>query len=293
VVGHASRDLVDDDPRGWRLGGSATYVSHALARLGIPVRAAIGVDPDAARSAELTILESAGVELARVALDSGPVFRNVESDAGRLQESLAAARPLTPSDVPQAWRDAPAWALVPIFGEVSGSAWSGTPDPDSLVALGWQGMLRAAASGGPTVKRTPFRDPVVARADVTVVGTDDLPSGDAEDVERLADLFPRPGQELVLTAGARGGRLFVRTEDGWTSHAYDAAATRALDPTGAGDVFLATYLATGIDPSLAGDDLAARLRFAAIVAAMSVEGPGITTTPTRDEVQTRFRGTGG
>ena len=39
VIGAASRDLVDDDPRGWRLGGGVSYSALALARLGLPVRA--------------------------------------------------------------------------------------------------------------------------------------------------------------------------------------------------------------------------------------------------------------
>ena len=54
VVGAASRDLVDDDARGWRLGGGVSYSALALARLGLPVRALIGVDgPGGERPREL------------------------------------------------------------------------------------------------------------------------------------------------------------------------------------------------------------------------------------------------
>ncbi len=35
VVGSACRDLVEDDPRGWRLGGGASYSALAFARLGL------------------------------------------------------------------------------------------------------------------------------------------------------------------------------------------------------------------------------------------------------------------
>jgi len=155
------------------------------------------------------------------------------------------------------------------------------PRPDSLVVLGWQGMLRATAAGGPTVKRAPFRDAVLERADVTVVGTDDLPSGDAEDVEGLKDVFPRPGQHLVLTAGARGGRLFVvDSSTGEMVHA-PAVPVEALDPTGAGDVFAATLFARLHET---GDPLAAA-HFAAYVAALSVEGAGISRIPQRAELE--------
>ena len=41
VVGAACRDLVDDDERGWRLGGGASYSALALARLGLRVGALV------------------------------------------------------------------------------------------------------------------------------------------------------------------------------------------------------------------------------------------------------------
>ena len=51
VVGAASRDLTTDDPRGWRLGGSAAYCSLAAASLGLRVGCLLGVDAEAADGA--------------------------------------------------------------------------------------------------------------------------------------------------------------------------------------------------------------------------------------------------
>ena len=42
VVGAASRDRVEDDPRGWRLGGAVSYAALAIARLGLRVGALVG-----------------------------------------------------------------------------------------------------------------------------------------------------------------------------------------------------------------------------------------------------------
>jgi sugar/nucleoside kinase (ribokinase family) len=309
VVGHAARDLVDDDARGWRLGGSATYVSLAIARLGLPVRAVVGVDPEASRAEELRALEDAGVQLHRILMTSGPVFRNVETPTGRRQECLAVGAPLDPRTVPSAWQAAPAWALVPVLGEVAGAAWAGLPASAVVVAVGWQGLLRDARAGGLTVKREPAADPILERADITVVGTDDLPGrGEWWDDPRGADafvaLFPREGQELAVTAGDRGGRLFTRAGRRWTSTGYAALPARVSDWTGAGDVFLAGLLASTVDPTLLADGAevtsataaapqAARLRFAAAVAAMSIEGPGISAIPTRAAVRERLATPGG
>ena len=43
-VGSASRDLTDEDPRGWRLGGGVSYCALTTARLGLRTAAIVGVD---------------------------------------------------------------------------------------------------------------------------------------------------------------------------------------------------------------------------------------------------------
>src|SRR5215831_17540461 len=58
VVGAAARDIVHDDPRGWRLGGGVSYAALTLARLGLRTGALVGADPEAARSRELDFLRA-------------------------------------------------------------------------------------------------------------------------------------------------------------------------------------------------------------------------------------------
>ena len=83
VVGSASRDLTPDDPRRWRLGGAVSYGALTLARLGLPTRALVGADAEAASASELAVLRDAGVDVSVARLPHGPVFRNVETPAGR------------------------------------------------------------------------------------------------------------------------------------------------------------------------------------------------------------------
>lgn len=303
VVGHASRDLVLDDPRGWRLGGSVGYVSLTAARLGVPVRAVIGLDGVTATAPELELLERAGAEVAPVAIAQSPVFRNVETEHGRRQECLAVAPQLRTDDVPRAWRDAAVWAFVPVLEEIRGAEWARLPGSGAVVGVGWQGLLREVQAGGPTRPRAPRADRLLARADVTIASDDDLAASGREWAGRgvpfrLAPLFPREGQSLLLTRAERGGRLLVRSGSGWTTRAYRAARARVADATGAGDVFLGAFLATQIDPSLIGAAtsvearLRRRLRLAAVAAALAIEGPGLTTIPSRDDVLAHLAGSG-
>lgn len=305
VVGHATRDVVGDDPRGWRLGGSVVYVALTLARLGVVARAVIGLDETSAEAKELDLLSEAGVEVRRRVFETAPVFRNIESPTGRRQECVAIGPSMHPRDVPAEWQAASTWALVPVLGEIAGPTWANLPPPDAFVVLGWQGLLREARAGGATLSRPPEPDALLERADLTVVSGDDLrPAGpDSADppnaadppdsLARLASLFPRPGQRLIVTSSARGGTLLARTNRGWATVGYPAAmARRAKDPTGAGDVFLAAYVAALVDEELVpirlrprpAAALAWRLRFAATVATMSIGGLGVRAIPTRDAV---------
>jgi len=306
VVGHASRDLVADDSRGWRLGGSVTYVSLTAARLGVAVRALIGLDATSAEASELDLLRNAGVEASTRVFPSAPVFRNVETPSGRRQQCLAVGPRLGPRVVPQAWRDDGAWAFVPVLAEISGQQWARFPPAGATVAVGWQGLLRQARAGGRTRARPPRADPLLERADVTVVSEDDLPAGASAWTERvvgdrLMSFFRRPGQQLVLTGAERGGHLFLRSPGSWRALRYRAVPARIADATGAGDVFLAAFLATALDPTLvepapAPDEpgvasrewLGRRLRLAAVAAAMASEGLGLTAIPTRAELQDRL-----
>lgn len=302
VVGHASRDIAPDDPRGWRLGGAVSYVSLAAARLRVPVRAVIGLDELSANADELDLLREAGVELSPVLFPEAPVFRNVVTPMGRRQECLAVGRRLRPSDVPWEWRGAAAWAFVPVLDEIGGEGWTGLPGPDALVAVGWQGMLREPRAGGPTRARAPRPDPLLERADVTVVSEEDLAASgtswsDPDGSALLGKLLRRPGQLLVLTQGPAGGWLLERRDRGWNAVRYLAVRPGvAVDETGAGDVFLGAFLATSLDPALVGADARGgsrsiqrrRHRIAAVAAAMAIEGPGLSAIPTRRELLARL-----
>lgn len=289
VVGAASRDLAVDEPRGWRLGGAATYAALGIARLGVRTGAIVGLDAEATTASELETLRAAGVALVAVPLVGGPVFDNIEEDGrGRRQVAYAVGPPVPPGAVPAAWRGAGAWFLGPVAGELE-DAWAQVPTDAAIVALGWQGMLRTVRAGEPVVRRAPARSALLARADIVAVSRDDL-----EPDTSLAELCAllRPGATLIVTAGADGGVMAEAGPDGPRAlYRYPALAPdRMVDPTGAGDVFLAAVLAARARPQLVGGRLGQRfdLRLAAAVASLVVEAPGVDGVPTRDAVRRRM-----
>lgn len=297
IVGAASRDLAGDDPRGWRLGGGVTYAALTSARLGVRTAAVIGLDPQAFESRELELLARAGVKLLRVPLPRGPVFRNVASPGGRVQTCLDPGRPMPLVAVPGAWRGAPAWILAPVAGELD-DAWADPIPADAFVALGWQGLLRTLRAGALVIRRAPSPGRLVRRADMVSLSEHDVAPG-----TRLEDLASslHPGAWLVVTNGAAGGQLAEVTASGLGRVVrYPAiAAGREVDATGAGDTFLAALVASVVrtTPDAAGVVGGAAagetmpgpdIRFAAAVASLSVEGPGLEAVPDREAVIRRL-----
>jgi hypothetical protein len=260
------------------------------ARLGLRTAVIVGLDATTVEAPELGLLRSAGVAIEAVAISQAPVFRNEETPRGRVQTLVSAAAPVPVSAIPGAWRDAMVWSLVPVADEV-GDEWAAAIPPDVQVALGWQGLLRRLVPGEQVTRRPPRNSPLFARANLIGVSKQDLAPGTDSD-ELLA--FLEPGTTLLLTDGLNGGDLISRDASGrLDSEAYRAIpAAGIVDPTGAGDVFLAAFLSVTIRPELAGPaNTAARadLRFAAAAASIVVEGVGLAAVPRLDDVRIRLR----
>jgi hypothetical protein len=282
VVGAASRDMVPDDPRGWRLGGAVMFSALALARLGIEVRAMVGADAEAADSTEVDVLKSAGVAVTIASLASGPVFDNVR----HILHSTADPVPL--NALPRRWTSGHDGVLfVPVAAEL-GDEWAAVADtePTPVVGLGWQGLLRYLAVGDLVRPRPPVASRLVRSARLVVMSREDAVPGTLPDeMGRSLD----PAAALVWTEGADGG-LVLRPDDhgGRTVDRYPAIPSgTVVDPTGAGDVFLAAMFAAMLVPGIVpigGDDTT----FAAAAASLVVEAPGLAGVPDLAAVRARM-----
>jgi sugar/nucleoside kinase (ribokinase family) len=284
VVGAASRDVTPNDPRGWRLGGAVAYASLAAARLGLRVGCLIGVDGPAAGATELGLLQAAGVLVHRVPLEHGPVFENIERDGHRRQHWLCASDPVPVAALPAEWRGTRGWLLGPVAGEVGGE-WAAVAAAreDACVGVGWQGLLREFAADGWVKRVDPARSPLLEAAGLACASVDDLAPGVG--LGELRGFAPRA--TVVLTAGDRGG-LVIR--DSRLVRYPAIPAPQVVDPTGAGDVFLAALMAAWL---LHGDVATSQaLRFAAAAGSCAVEGAGVAGVPTGEQVIARVGATG-
>jgi sugar/nucleoside kinase (ribokinase family) len=287
-VGAASRDISDDDQRGWRLGGGVSYGALTAARLGIPTAALIGVDEAASRANELDLLRLAGVDVELVPLEHGPVFVNIEQPEGRRQLCVSRSDPIPVTAVPEDWRGASGWILAPVAAELPGE-WAAVPAATAIVALGWQGLIRELTPGELVRRLEPGPNPLIARADLVGLSRDDV--SPSTELSVLCGLL-RPGATLAMTQGDRGGLVMVAGPDGpvHPRHYPPVRSHDPIDPTGAGDVFLAVLAAARIEPGLVGGRIGGGfdLLLAAAAASLVLEGPGLLGVPDRAAVIERI-----
>jgi sugar/nucleoside kinase (ribokinase family) len=256
------------------------------ARLGLRSAALIGADRVTAQADEINLLRAAGVDVRIVPLSQGPIFDNLETEHGRVQTCVEPGEPLPIVELPASWLDASAWMVVPIAAE-TGPEWVAAVPRHARLALGWQGLLRTLAAGQRTRRKPPGRGPLVDRADLIGVSQADLDPGTT--IVELNTIL-HPGTRVVLTDGPAGGLLFDTSDSGPANEIeYDAVVSGQVDPTGAGDVFLAALLAAWLEHGdSSGGPTRDDLRFAAAASGLAVEGVGLPAVPDRDTVLARL-----
>jgi sugar/nucleoside kinase (ribokinase family) len=236
VVGHTTRDLVDDfDPRP---GGPPLYAARALRALGEP---GLIVTRCAADDEELLEpLRAEAPELVWRAGDASPTFRLRYRGTVREAAIEALGEPWLVADMDGWLGD----ALARADWVHAAALWRGEFPPETLarlasgrrLALEGHGLVRPGTLG----QVVPDAD--FDRAVLEHVSVLHLSENEARvlGVELEAGAPSRLGvPEVVVTLGDRGSAVLADGE----LHRVSAEPVAGVDPTGAGDGFIAVYLA--------------------------------------------------
>jgi sugar/nucleoside kinase (ribokinase family) len=254
ALGHVANDRLDG---GLVPGGSALYAALAAAELGAQARIVTSAGPDFVGG---ELLDAAGVEVDVAPAPTTTCFENLYRAGIRQQRLLSLAEPITrPVD------RAEVVFACPIAGEVAASAL--VAPQRAVLGASLQGWLRAVDAQGRVHRRIPEDLGFLAPCHVLFVSEEDL----GEEAEQVIETLGPLAELVVVTEGARGGRVYV---DGVVQR-YDAVAVEEVDPTGAGDVFAAAFLVAVASRQ----SPAAAARFAARAASIVVTAPGPAALP--------------
>lgn len=225
LVGNLSRDLVSGVPR---TGGGAYHGARALQRLRVPARIVTRCAAED-RAALLPPVVRLGTPVRWVEGSSTASFSIAYDGERRALRLEALGDVWQPDDLPPL-PPAVRWVHVSPLARSDFT-------PETLAAIGrrrrlsldGQGLVRPARIGPLELDRD--FDPALLRHVWTLKLAD-------EEAETIGDVASLPVREILVTHGARGATLYLggRREE---------VPARPLpgDPTGAGDAFMAAYVA--------------------------------------------------
>jgi sugar/nucleoside kinase (ribokinase family) len=257
AIGHVTLDHFGEVIRP---GGAALYAAITAHRLGLSAAILTSHGVDFPLDEVPSQIEVVGLEA-----PATTAFEHREAKGGRVLRARGGALPLSAGDLPEDWRPSPLVLLAPVLQEVDPMI--AAAFPEAAVGAELQGWLRSADAEG-AIGPAPWAsaDALLPRLQAIFVSRHDL-SGQEAEVSEWVQRVPL----AVVTAGAAGAILYVNGDR------YEVRPRRAreVDPTGAGDVFAATFL---IHYDRHGDPWEAA-EAATCAASLSVEGEGWSTVP--------------
>ncbi len=295
----SATSLLDVDTLAVRPGGAPANVAVALARQGVPsaLCSVVGRDPFGERL--LGVLDANAVDRTRVRQDAGA--DTTLAFAWKDERGDGHFRLLRQADVLLDIKDVEAAGIADLAAVVVGSvSLSAQPSRGAVE----RAVQRANEAGVPVCFDVNMRPTIWPNAEAArqacarllpsttllKLSLDDarvlLESFEPDDIATVFDALRVHGcQFIVLTDGARGAWFAIRLADGYSEPLHlPAFAIESVEPTGAGDAFMAAIIARLIDRSwqtLTIDDV----RYAAAAGALTTTRPGaIASLPARAEI---------
>ena len=251
-IGHVTYDIYPGEKL---IGGSAVYSSLTACKLGLSTGIITSRGLDFSCDGLLK-----GISIAGSVSPQTTTFCNSYCQGKRKQIINDVANRIKKEQIPKGWDKAKIVHICPVADEVDQEVF--TLFKDSLVGLTPQGLMRRwDAKGQVYPKKWMPALKVYSRVDVLIFSEEDI-SAFPEVLEEYKSLI----NIVILTRGAEGSILYWRGK----KFIFSAFKTEEKDPTGAGDVFAAAFLAKYYQT----DDPIESSRFANCVASFAVEGKG-------------------
>lgn len=270
VVGHVTLDrIATTDGRTERAGGTSTYFSLALARLGgdVAVLTRMALEDQEALLAEE---REAGIEVRCAPSPKTTEFENrylASNRDRRVQRVGAVALPFAPEDLHAL--EARLFHLGPLTQDDMSVEFIEAAADRGRVSLDVQGLVRRIDRGGVEPCEWPEHERGLARVSIVKADEDEarMLTGES-DPERSARKIADWGPDEVLVTRAGNGSVVCHR--GEVHHVPAVSTPHPVDPTGCGDTFMAGY----VSARLGGADVATAAHFGSAAAALKLRHVG-------------------
>lgn len=264
LAGHVTHDVCGDH---YVLGGAVSYGSILASKLGHQTSIFTSYGSDFAYQ---EMLASYHIDIKHVKSRWTTVFDNNQRDTDDVQLLISRAEDIV---VPVSYANQ--FDLI-IFGPLTDEVI--VPDIDAITAIKAgiiQGWLRVCPTPGPIA----FKQP-----DISVLDGLDIIICTRAELAQLSDQirsFLLNEKHTVITDGKSGASVYY---DG-TEYSLPALTTKALDTTGAGDIFGTTYCISFMEDK----DILSSLAKANVAAGLSIQGVGISAIPDKAAIEEFFQ----
>jgi len=285
IIGHLTIDeiIVEKGVKKIAMGGVPTYSGFAAKRQQAAVLIVSKVGEDFPDSFLLTLARN-GIDISFVTLSSRPTtrFRHIYEGGTRTSFLISKCQDILYSDIPEKCRDSDIIHFGPVAGEISSDIVNKLKNPSSLLSIDIQGLIRSVDEDL-RVKLVP-RDDIadfIKPVDVVHANLEEacIATGMSNAVDATKTLLKMGARVSLVTMGEKGA--LIASKKG-IFH-VPAFKTRALDPTGAGDVFTISFM---IEYLNTGDEIQAAA-YASAAASFSVEEYGPSGFAGRDKISER------
>lgn len=261
-------------------GGTAGNIAAGLAVLGIPTTILAGIGEDEAGDYLIDGMKKAGVNTEylnrKQGLNSGTTAIFTDSQGERNIYVLvrgSAYEKIEPEDIERLEEISP--DIICFTGVIIGAH----PAEDSAIeaARRWKG--RAELYFDPNLCYPADQVPSQITASTRLLADlcDVVLTGETE--QKVLGLSPDKGQTYVVKCGGKGSKLL--DENGEIIYSIPATHHRPVDTTGAGDTFMAAFVAARIY----GKDMQESMKYASAAAGISVTKKGARNMPSSEMIE--------
>lgn len=284
IIGHIAMDTnvlpwgtVEDV-----LGGVPTYAGMSLKALkkNVGIVSKVGAD-----FKDFSFYSKQGIDIKGISIGgrSTTRFKNIYDVKGdRQQVCECDISRITPKDIPKSYRKAHTFYISPIIGEIDVDIAKQVKRKDNIVMLDPQGLFRKIAKDGRVeiALRKDF-DKFLKYVDIVKIGKAEA-SAFKIGVEEILSYLIHAGPKIAIVTLGEEGCIFLAEDKVEKVHSLKVDVK---DPTGAGDVFGATFLAIYMDTLNARE----AIKFASISAGLKIRRMGLTGFPSKEEILKELR----